>query len=207
MSTAVAGSTGMDVRILGLPDMPPEWDTVPPEVLRMLEPDERGLYSQQQMHIEEDIVSKRWFIVANTLGWRCKECRSGMMSPNSLPGDIHPYITKGCLPRPFHGLNEILMFWREKGKLSDTTTDSFVMRLGEVIVPITVAQAKDFYQRIEDKIGLDLAWNDYYARYVRRYKEYLRSLGWNPTALSKEQRTAVLHIARQEYIAWKKGGE
>jgi hypothetical protein len=190
----VSSSSGIDVRHLELPDMPSEWRPVDQELLHLLKPDEYGVQTLQQTYIEEGIYADRWFLVANSLAFRCKSCRQGV-----LPGAIHRYITKACLPRPFNGLNEVLMFWREQVGQDETDFDSFTMRMGENIIPITADRAQDMYLAIELKTGIDLAWHDFRSRYVRRYKDYLRTLQWDPADVSDEQWKLVIQAGHREY--------
>ena len=189
-----------DVRTIELPDMPPEWEAVDEEALAFLKVEPGQVQTLAQAHLEEDIVSKRWFLVRNTFAWRCKRCRQGI-----LPGAIHDYISYACEPRPFHGLNEVLLFWRQA--FEDIGYDSYTMRLGEAIVPITLDEAHKFYFRIEARTGKDLAWVDYRARYLRRYKEYLRALGWSLDTLSRDQWELVNRAAYRAYETSRKGGD
>jgi hypothetical protein len=189
-----------DVRRILLPDLPPEWEPVDEEVMRFLEVKPGEIQTLAQHHLEEDIVSRRWFLVRNTWAWRCKNCRQGI-----LPGAIHDYITLSCEPRPFHGLNEVLMFWRKT--IGEAGYDSYTMRVGEVIVPINAQEAKKMYFRIEARTGKDLAWIDFRARYLRRYKEYLRALGWNISEVTKDQWELINRAAYRAYEDSRKGGD
>ena len=191
--------TGINARDLFLPDLPPEWEAVDEEMAELLKPDEFGMQTPEQLFLEEHIAANRWFLVKNTLGWRCKRCRSGLITAaNSLPGTIHPYITVACQPRPFNGLNEVLMFWKTR---VDDTEDAFTARLGESIDPISAEKADEMYLRIEMVSGRDLRFSDFRARYIRRYKEFLRSSGWSVDDLTVEQWRLVHDAANREYRA------
>lgn len=195
-----ATDTNFDVRRIQLPDMPPEWDAVSDEERELLKVEPGGMQALWQHHLEEDIVSRRWFLVKNTFAWRCKNCRQGVM-----PGAIHPYITFSCEPRPFHGLNEVLMFWKKS--IEDVGYDSYTMRVGEAIEPITQEKARQMYFRVEARTGKDLGWIDFRARYMRRYKEYLRVLGWVMSEVTRDQWELVNRAAYKAYESSLKGGE
>ena len=210
-----------DVRVINLPDMPPEWEPVDDELLEYLKPDEHGMTALAQEHVIEDLVADRWFLVKNTFGFRCRNCRSGtLISPGSMPGTIHPYITYACQERPFNGLNEVLMFWRHAlGERLDPSRfqdrrktpmerdelkqdfDAVTQRIGDAIEPISPSQAHQLYFKIEMITRRDFAWEDFRARYIRRYKEYLRALGWDPHSLATEQWKTVHTAARREYAS------
>lgn len=189
-----------DVRRIELPDLPPEWEPLDDEAKEFLKIEPGQMQTLAQQHLEEDIVSRRWFLVRNTYAWRCKSCRQGI-----LPGAIHDYITYACEPRPFHGLNEVLMFWQKA--IDDVGYDDYSMRIGEAIRPITPDEAKRMYFRIEARTGKDLAWIDFRARYLRRYKEYLRALGWTLSEVTRDQWELINRAAYRAYENARKGGD
>jgi hypothetical protein len=63
------------------------------------------------------------------------------------------------------------------------------------------------YFRIEARTGKDLAWIDFRARYLRRYKEYLRALGWNFSEVTKDQWELINRAAYRAYEDSRKGGD
>lgn len=177
-------------------DLPPEWDPIDPEIQAWLltHRNEHGLVTQQQVDVEEQIIARRWYLITNSLGLRCKSCRQGIM-----PGAVHPYVTYSCEPRPFNGLNEVWAYW--KYNVGDNI-DVMMMRLTDnAIVPITSAQAQKLYLRIEMRTKKNLAWKDFWVRYRKRYNRYLPTVGWRADMLTPEQWKRVQDQARKEFIA------
>jgi hypothetical protein len=125
---------GLDLMAATMPDLPPQWETVEPDVLATLRP-EGGIYTPQQHAALKRIAGRRWFLIrANTgLASRCRECQQ-----------VHTYLTLGCVELPFNGLTEVIgLFDRYQGR--DRVIDA--VALGD-IVPITRDEARTLYGRI-----------------------------------------------------------
>lgn len=119
-----------------LADIPPEWDTLPPELIARLAPNGVVGTSPDHRALINRIAAGRWFLVKNELRTPCTRCRGK-----------HDYITLACTEAPFSGLRSILLFWGER-----VDADLFynAMTVGS-IVPITQANANDLNQRIRDR--------------------------------------------------------
>ena len=131
----------LDPTAVKLLDTPPEWKVIPPEIFDRLKPKD-GIYTIEQRNHLDAITSARWFLVRNEVGARCRTCRVGR-----LPGAIHPYVSMGCLPVPFNGLDEMVFLLREQ-QGSDTLFSA--MRPG-TIVPIDRRLALELNRRIREK--------------------------------------------------------
>jgi hypothetical protein len=115
-----------------LPDLPPEWDAIPPEILARLAP-RGGILTPAQRRELDRIARARWFLIRNEGSWRCRRC-----------GAVHAYLTWGCVERPWNGLNEVVGLLRQvEGR--DLTLSG--VRFG-TIVPITEVQARALIERM-----------------------------------------------------------
>lgn len=129
-----------------LPDMPPEWATIPDEIITRLVPSGGYTTPEQQAELNR-IAAGRWFLVRNELRARCGACRQG-----TLPGAIHEYLTIACVEAPFNGLREVVLFMQshEHGDLL------FSGLSAGTIVPITAERAAQFNRRIRQHGGVPI---------------------------------------------------
>lgn len=184
-------ATGFDPTYIIQDDMPQEWDPIDPEVLEflMLPQNKWSLPTVEQVAIREQIIARRWYLVRNTYHEKCKRCKR-----------LHAYISNYCYDRPFNSLNEVFAWWREK--YSDGSGfDVMTQRLGEDFQPISQGRAFEQYVKIQLVSGKDLAWQDYWARYRRRYRNFLQSQNLNPALVTQQGWAEVRKHAYREYLA------
>lgn len=156
-------------------DLPPEWASIPPEILTLLVPtmtrtivlpggehrviENSGMITPQQRALVDRVLASRWFLIKNggvVTKARCLRCKR-----------YHRYITLGCVEKPFNGMTEIVGFihrsttvgvsrtkighrqYRET-PLMEQSMDA--VELG-AIEPITVVRARDLILRIRGRVG------------------------------------------------------
>jgi hypothetical protein len=141
-----------DPRTLDPSQVPPEWSPIDRDLAERLRPDRYGLRTKDQQKVIDQIRAARWLLLRNDHKARCRECNQ-----------IHEYVTRLCIERPFNGLHELHLFEMQVAKdqglvsgenviLTETTLRG--MRLGEP-VPITRKQAQRLMLRIRAKGGRD----------------------------------------------------
>jgi hypothetical protein len=131
----------IDVRKLHLPSGPSEWEPVDAETLASLQAP-TGILTPAQWATLRRIWGRRWFLIRADTGLcsRCTRC-----------GQMHTYVTLGCVPIPYNGITEVFGALR-KHYGADTITD--IIAFGDV-VPITRSDARKLYEQIRAK-GFDL---------------------------------------------------
>jgi len=136
----------IDAQQLALADVPPEWVTVPPELLERLRPNRAGIYTPEQAKFMDRIASARHYLLRNEYGFRCRDCNR-----------VHAYLTVGCVERPWHGLSEVYGIIEEYDPLwenADGTVEAehriSGYRLGSV-VPISARDALRYWLKIRDR--------------------------------------------------------
>lgn len=158
--SSLGGAQLIDPTAIRLADLPPEWEAIPDLILAQLAPqavrrvqnpdgtsylvDMTGTITPEQRAIIERVARSRWFVMRNdgpALDRAvCTRC-----------GRKHPYLTLGCVERPFHGLQEIVGMietYAAEGKAVERVLTS--IRLG-AIVPITRKQARQLADKIRAK--------------------------------------------------------
>lgn len=94
-----------------LRDLPPEWDSIPDDLLVRLAPAGVGAMTPEQRVAMNQLARSQWFLVRNELGARCGNCASSPLgNPNRLPGAVHTYLTYKCQPLPFNGLRSVMLW-------------------------------------------------------------------------------------------------
>ena len=137
----------IDPQAVHLPDLPPEWAAIPPELLVRLAPS-AGYVTPEQRATINRIAAGRWFLVRNDLRARCGSCRQG-----TIPGAIHDYISSHCVELPFNGLRELTVFLQEYQH-----GDMILSALQPgTLVPITAAVAQRLNARIRERGGQTIA--------------------------------------------------
>lgn len=143
-------TTKWNPRTLDPSQIPAEWDDLDRDIAERLRPDKFGFRTAAQKKQVDAIRAARWLLLRNDHRARCSRCNA-----------VHPYVTLGCIERPFNTLHEIDIFEmqqaREQGLvhgeniiLEDTTFRSF--HIGEP-VPITRKAAQKLTLRIRAKLG------------------------------------------------------
>jgi hypothetical protein len=155
-------------------NLPAEWAAIPHQILEALIPLQtqslavpggevrivnfRGILTNAQKRRVDEILASRWFLIKNggvLPPARCTRCGS----------TSHPYLTLGCIEKPYNGLGEIVALVEQQTQrgvarivkagrqatekpLYDTTLDA--VEIG-AIVPITPEKAKALIDRINAK--------------------------------------------------------
>lgn len=137
----------IDPSDLWLPNPPPEWDTIPLEILERLAPkamrvvrDPRtnmptpifstGLLTPEQKAEMDRLAEGRWFLLRN----------NGPVESRLVCGRCkrrHEFFTLACIERPFHGLEELVLLQQQTTDREETFD---MIRLG-TIEPITRVRA------------------------------------------------------------------
>ena len=128
----------------------PDWDPIARDLAERLKQDQYGIRTKEQQKRIDEIRAASWLLLTNEHRAKCGRC-----------GKIHPYITLGCIERPFNGLDELYSFEtsnaREQGLirgenviLSESHVQS--MRIGAP-EPISRKVAKRLILRIRAKLG------------------------------------------------------
>jgi hypothetical protein len=139
-------------------DRPPEWGSIPEEMLIRLAPRGTSVLTPDQRIAFNTLARGQWFLVRNEANARCSECATGPLgSPNRLPGAVHDYITTNCAELPFHGLRSILL-WIGSYPTEIKEILWSLMRPGQgntpgTIVPIKKRDADKLNARIRDRGG------------------------------------------------------
>jgi hypothetical protein len=98
-------------------NLPAEWAAIPHQILEALIPLQtqslavpggevrivnfRGILTNAQKRMVDEILASRWFLIKNggvLPPARCTRCGS----------TSHPYLTLGCIEKPYNGLGEIV---------------------------------------------------------------------------------------------------
>lgn len=111
-----------------LGDLPPEWRPIAGELLLHLLDRDRPWLTPKERAALDAVILLRPYLVTNATGARCRNCRA-----------VHPYLTLGCVERPFSGWSELLALVRDQSLRA--------VRLGD-LVPISREQACDLAARI-----------------------------------------------------------
>lgn len=160
----------LDPRSLEILDCPPEWPTVPRQLIEQLIPqpprpvrDPFGkihyfrpipMYTAAQRDMLNKIAASRWFLIKLDEQARCGNC-----------GGKHGYVTLGCIERPWNGITDMtyailgkpwLTFGLSRQERKEIAPGTGVnvpwqsVRLGD-IVPITGERARALRERIRMK--------------------------------------------------------
>lgn len=151
--------SNLDVSRLVLPDVPPEWDVLPRELLAAIKPqtisqvtDQFGkvhyfrpitCFTPEQTRQIDAILAGRWFLLRNIWSWKCYNRKTGKGCKQ-----VHRYFTWGCVERPFNGLTEIVGLMKKEREHARARDLEFSgLALGD-IVPITPHKAQELIDRM-----------------------------------------------------------
>ena len=108
-------------------DVPPEWRAVAAELIARLGDPTRPWLTPAERRALDAVIALRPYLVTNAHRARCRRC-----------GAVHPYLTLGCIERPFTGWTEVFALVRDQ---------HIALRLGD-LVPIDRETARRLIERI-----------------------------------------------------------
>lgn len=123
----------LDLSAPVLADNPAEWPVVDAETLALLRPT-NGVFTVEQDRLMRRISASRWFLLRNDgpsgEAWPCRGC-----------GQLHPFFSLHCRPRPYNGLTHAI------GTLVERIGPEQIFSAVEIgtVEPITVEYAFRLY--------------------------------------------------------------
>lgn len=123
---------------------PPEWETIPSELLERLAPQGEKFITTRQRAALNRIAAGRNFLIRNVWDVRCDKCNR-----------IHTYLTLACVEAPFNGLRQFYEWidsQDDPNRIYDGLREFSVRNPGlDSIVPISQSDADTYNQRIRDR--------------------------------------------------------